>query len=179
MNNNVGYYGNRQKATSPIKAEANEITTGSSEFLAAPQHYQKLVSGLIEDTNINARYLANTAINPSVIERQDFDLLQAVTKANPWFSMEALPEKEVLMQDLHDYQFIMRTLTSEVIIEREDASSIVNSVLAMDSSNAALEATKIVFTEAFNQKNPNVDINAMVSEATAPQVQPENSGPSK
>lgn len=179
MNNNMGYFENRQKATSSIKAEANVITTGSNEFLAASQQYQKFVSGLIEETNINARYLANTAINPNVIERQDFDLLQTVTRANPWFSMDALPEEKILMQEIEHYQFIMRTLTSGVIVEREDANSIVSSVLAMENSSIAVDATRAVFTEAIKQKNPDSDINAMVSEATAPQVQPENTGLSR
>ncbi len=179
MNNNVGYYGNRQKATSSIKAEANVITTGSKDFLSAPSQYQKLVSGLIEETNINAKYLANTAINPKVIERQDFDLLQTITRANPWFSMESLPPKEQLMEEIKNYQFVMRTLTSDIILERDDAASLVSNVLSMENSASAVEATKVVFTEAYKQKNPNADINTMVEEATAPQVQPENTGFSK
>jgi len=154
-------YGNRQKASNPIKEEANIITTGSSDFVAAPSHYQKLVSGLIEDARINELCLAKAAINPNVIERMDFDLLQAITTRRSWLKAdlswaEGLTKEQVrdkIREDANECESIMNIVVDDAILNRDDATQIINTTFNFETS----EESKIYAKKTVLQSKLAVD----------------------
>ena len=166
MNNESSAFQNRQQASTPRKEVANVIITGSDEFVSAPPQYQKFVSRLVEETRFNEYYVATTAIHPNVIEDSNYELLQKISNAQPWFSIDNPPMGNELREDINNYQFVMNVLTSDQILGRDDVDLVVDSALNCKTSAEANEFVRRAFTETITQEmGHDITVESMVAEA--------------
>ena len=168
-----------QVAINNEASQVREALYNSDAFSNASLGFQKMTMALVNSQD-NQQYLASALKNEKVIEREDFALLEKISSARTWLKASDAKNlsPEEIKKESNNYHHIMATLTKDLILNQENATDIVGSVLACDTSDKAARGVDAIYHK-LEEMNQTSSLNDMVSEATAPQVQPENSGPSK
>lgn len=182
MENNNGWSGwnfDSQVAKNTATSQARDELYNSDTFKNASIAFQKMTMALL-DSHDNQQYIVAAAQNAKVIERGDFELLEKLAGARTWLKSSRVKELsfDEIKEEADNYRFVMRVLTSEPILNRDDASLVVNTVLSSSTSVEANEKVREIFSETLEAQKKNDSLNAMVSEAV-PTSSIENVGHSK
>lgn len=175
----TGWKFNMQETKSSTVSQVRTKLMESEVFENTSLGFQKMTMAMI-NSHDNQQYIIKAVTNDSVLAREDFTLLDKIANARTWLPEESAKElsMEEIQKEADNYHHVMTVLTSNLILNQENAVDIVSSVLACKTSNQACQGVDAIYHK-LEEMNPTSSLNDMVSEATAPQVQPENNGFSK
>ena len=149
----------KDKATS----EAKESLYASADFDNASRLFKSCAFTLIEESEKNTAYIAKVAMNPKVIEREDVDVMQAVAKRRSWLKSDlswaqGLTKTQVIeriMEDAKSYDEVMGILVDDAILNRDDASQIINQAFSFETSKESKEYTEKILLQEKLRLNDN------------------------
>ena len=149
----------KDKATS----EAKESLYASDDFDNASRMFKSCAFTLIEESEKNTAYIAKVAMNPKVIEREDVDVLQAVANRRSWLKSDlswaqGLTKTQVIeriMEDAKSYDEVMGILVDDAILNRDDASQIINQAFSFETSKESKEYTEKILLQENLRLNDN------------------------
>lgn len=130
-------------------SKAKELVMNNSNFRKSPEAFRLFTMAYLnDDTPGNIEYVAKAAINKNVIMRPnedpDYMLLDAINSVEVWTEdpkvlKEMSNENKVLSlkADLKEFRFIMNLLTTDFILDREDALSVVKEVSNFNNNKDA------------------------------------------
>jgi len=150
-------------------SEARSKLFASESYLNAPVVFRTMTEGLLtEEYEENLDYIVKAATNEQVIAKQNLDIVSKIANAHPWAE-----EREQKSKD--SYHFVMNVLTSEQLLNRADASSIIDSVLkSKTGKEAELQARAI---NTIYGKPVDDSLNTMLEESVIMETpQQENTG---
>lgn len=156
------------------KIQLQEKLRLNDDFQNASSSFQERIFTLISTKRENMDYISKVAMNPSVIAREDYDLVEKVAnarvQADPSYasSLNVDERRAYLTSALETYHYTMNLLTDNSILEQSNAGAIVDAVFSTKTGKEALALTENILAEI--KSNENI-MDSMVTEATAPQVQ--------
>ena len=141
-------------------SKAKELVMNNSNFRKSPEAFRLFTMAYLnDDTPGNIEYVAKAAINKNVIMRPnedpDYMLLDAINSVEVWTEdpkvlKEVCNENKVLSlkADLKEFRFIMNLLTTDFILDREDALSVVKEVSNFNNNKDAKKFVMEEFTQS-------------------------------
>ncbi len=175
----TGWKFNMQETESDVISQTRTKLMESEAFEKASSGFQKMTMALINSQD-NQKYITKAVMNDKVLEREDFGLLTKVAEARTWLPAASAKDLSIaeIQKEANNYHHVMSALTSDLILNQENAADIVGAVLACDTSDKAVGGVDAIYHK-LEEMSQTSSLNDMVSEATAPQVQPENTGLSR